>query len=191
MRLSFCIFLSACVLSFIPAALDRGKTWNGFMSCNGRKKAKRALRLFGLWAIPLFLLMETLLFGYKGKKDANEKQRQAQIIFGLSDQLNNAIQEINVQSNAIASATPKPYKERLINYLNWINPNVIRFLRVGTTNFTAVFDSNTFPELEQLSQDPEGVKYISLNVQGEAQVKADGSMTRNVSFTLNPSLLEP
>lgn len=190
MPLSFWIFLVVCILSFIPSALDHGETWKNFKSCNGCGKIKPALRLFGIWVIPFLFLIATLLSGYEGIRDTNEKKLQTDAVLGFSNQLNVAMHQINVQSNALAAAKIKPLKMRLIDCLNSINPQIIQYLKSGETRFTGSFESYKYSELEQFSQDPEGAKYISLHNDGGSGIMADGRTMRNAHFELNPELLK-
>jgi hypothetical protein len=75
MPFSFWIFLFACIVSFIPSALDHGETWKVFKSSSGGEKWKFGLRLFGLWGIPFLLLIATLMSGFEAKNGGEELER--------------------------------------------------------------------------------------------------------------------
>ena len=191
MPYSFWIFLFVCILSFIPSALDHGETWKNFKSCSGCEKIKLGLRLFGLWVIPFLFLLATLLSGYETKDDANDKKRQTDAVFSLSNQLNAAAHQINVQSNALAAAKIKPLKERLIDCLNSLDVKIIPAFRHGQTNFQYGILQYQYNRLRDLADESGASEYLEVkpSQNGNVNLQGDGQIMYG-TLELKPPLLE-
>lgn len=209
---SFYIFLFVSFVALIPAFFDHGETWE-LLKFEKEKRCRHLLKLLALWIIPFSTIIGTIYLGFESK-DAAMQERQHEVeyagvtnqlydatndlafahrqIFGLSNQLTATAAQINIQSNALSAAKIKPIKQRIIDCLNSINPKIILSLKDGNTRFNAMIEQYRRSELEELSRDQEGAKYIHFlkNSGGSAEM-TDGNTYRDTDFDLNPALLQP
>jgi hypothetical protein len=181
MSVSFWIFLIAAILSCIPPVLDHGETLKNFRSSNGSEKRSHGLRLFLLWAIPVFFLIATIISEMESETAAKN--------------LAAAIQTAtNAQADAKAAkeaAEPKPLKQRLIDCLNGINNKIIPALRAGQTHFSMNLLPYQNMPLQALCNEPGAKQYIIFRPDPYDETMAGVGQFYIVSFDLNPSLLKP
>ena len=86
---------------------------------------------------------------------------QSHRLLQTQSQLTNAFHQIAEQSNMLAAARIKPFKDRLIDCLNAINPSIVRHLKTGRNiRFSAMVPMWQKNELENLSAESEACEYM-------------------------------
>jgi len=138
-----------------------------------------------------------VLLGIEGLNDKNEETNRQSEFDGVGNKLTNAVQQVRLlsnqvflQSNALAAAKIKPLKERLIDCLNGMDKRILEALRNGGTQVDIQVEIAKLPELEGLSNDPEGAKYLRVHRKGGQFFTSDGRIFTEIVVGLNPSLIK-
>ena len=63
MPVSFWIFLSVCLVSFVSVFKDHGETWREFIEAKGKERYKLGARVVALWFVAILSLIGTLVLG--------------------------------------------------------------------------------------------------------------------------------
>jgi len=208
MPVSFWIFLAVSIVSFIPVFRDHSETNDCFKSSRGRAKFKAGVHLVALWIIPVFSLAGTVFLGVESiSGDAQMSSLTTQLgtvsnkLETTESQLSSATNEISIlvttvnnESNDLVAAKVKPYKERLVDCLNSLNPGIMQSLKNGTvTHVQGNFEYSRIMELQSLTMDSAAPQFISHLQQFGTNTFAmgpDGNMYRFVSFDLMPTLMQ-
>lgn len=202
MPTSVYIFLVGSILAFLPAYFDHGDTWRELRDTE-QKRRKRGLfvKLCALWAIPILGLVGTAFLAWESiRSDALDKQRDVEYQ-QVTDRLTQTESKYSEATNDLATAkrmvTPKPIKERIIECLNSINPNIVKKLsytsRTRPLHLELEVEQYKLDELEHLSEDQEARGFIILNPEGnlvQIQSPQGGKMLTGVSLDINPELLK-
>ena len=105
----------------------------------------------------------------------------------LYDQSTNALAEANARLRSI-----KPLKERLIDVLTSIDPDIMQKMRNGARRFTGQVDTSKLADLEKMQREPGASEYIiSIERTGGTAFSVNGIITANAAVTLSPNLLKP
>jgi len=93
-------------------------------------------------------------------------------------------------SAAMAEARPKPYKVRLIDFLNALNPSIMQTLAAGTNVFLCDFNAAQFADIQRLTAEPGAEAYIKFKADPEMPY-AGGGIRYSGAFALTKELLKP
>lgn len=114
----------------------------------------------------------------------------------LSFEMNDTVthrKEVETQqqiADAKAASLPKPFKIRMIDFLNSLDPKIVKLLATGQTRFSGVMLSSQFTDLQRLASEPGAAALITLRpgtvILGQPQGPSNAA-----EFDLNPSLLKP
>jgi len=103
--------------------------------------------------------------------------------------------EYDLSTNALAEANARlaairPVKERLIELLNQINPEILSVLKTGQIKFHGMTDSYEYNALRGMANEPGASAYIrSVKISGGGAFSPEGEFF-NVSFELGPALAQ-
>jgi hypothetical protein len=111
----------------------------------------------------------------------------------LYDQSTNALAEANERLKSI-----RPLKDRLIDCLNKLDPQIIPSLQLGTDTFSDDVPESKYIELQILSSEDGADKFITFRTSARTTVKQiwdanveHGDVFRLLNITLKPALLTP
>jgi hypothetical protein len=91
---------------------------------------------------------------------------------------------------AKAVALPKPFKVRLIAFLNALDKRIIPELAAGQTNFFGNFTLAQFAEIQKLAAESGASAYITFQPGDTMTMNSTGPVNTG-KFELTSSLLEP
>jgi hypothetical protein len=101
--------------------------------------------------------------------------------------------ELQRQVSAATEATrQKPFKVRLIAFLDSVDKRIVPALAAGQTVFPGQLGDSQFTDLKRLAGEPGAQEYVTVNLSQIGFSFGQGGGTVNsVEITLNPSLLKP
>src|SRR3989442_2832821 len=145
MSVSFLIFLTVCILSFIPVFRDHGKTWKEFGAAQNRKNQwAKALELFVLWVIPVLSAIGTVVTGFESATATREAKTQADQFVAQSNKL--ALARSNL-AELEAQIRPKSLEERLRTFLDVLDKRIISELTNRNVRWTRHLNPLTYGEV--------------------------------------------
>lgn len=119
MPTSVYIFLIVCVISFLPAYWDHGKTLGEVKKAKGRTRVKKIAKLLLLWLIPVLTLIGTVTLGIEGMNDRTEQQKRQSEYKDVTNQLKQG--EIKYERATNAQAIAERAARQATNAANSLN----------------------------------------------------------------------
>lgn len=144
MTWSFAINLLIALVSAYSAYNDHGETYNLYKSTVGKERAKKRKKLILLWATPILSI--------------------CLIPFTLSESLESNREMREVKTKLKAALGTKPIKERTIEFLNSIDPELISGLKTNqdANCITIDFPESKTHDLFALIAEKDSGKYIGV-----------------------------
>ena len=198
MSLSFWFSLFVCIGAFLEALVDHRETLEAFRAANTDKEKRwNGFKLWVYWVVFSVALLGVFVSGWESvSSNKTSRDQAAQIktatnkVGTLGAQLNEAMRQLNVQSNALAAAKLRPVKQRIIDCLNSIDSRIIQSLKTGQTKFGGELEESQLNELANLAREPEASKIISVRKGGVKKGYPDGRWTENANWDISMDLLK-
>ena len=162
---SLCLGLIMCFLSVLPACFDHGERKRGFNVAVGfRAKLVTGLRWILInWGLPALAFSVTVAQGLESAATDEELRISKKTIATLATNLSGATQQL---AQLEIKTRPKPLKERLVEFLNSREPQLLSKLSnsVGGARFEWAASIPDVGILQGFLREPEGQKYMELYV---------------------------
>jgi hypothetical protein len=189
MSASWWITLVICVASLVYARFEHAEIADEFKISIGRERFKNGLKLFLLWFVPTASLVATLWGAWECVEAEQDANRQARAIMDTSNSLHSATQQL---AKLEITMRRKPLKERLVEFLNSREPQLLSSLSNGTTRFNWAASVPDVGILQEFMREPESSNYMELRVLGLRLSGGKGTVRheQGLDLRLKPELIK-
>ncbi len=145
--------------------------------------------LFFIVAVAVTWRIIVLQSAHEKNLDTQKERYESELTLS-SNRWQTAIRQLNAQSNALVAAKIKPFKERLIDCLNSIDPQLVPSLQTNGVHFSGKVTPNKYNAVRSLSEEPGADEYIIFKVDEAFTLIGGQGQMNNLDIMVSSDLVK-